>query len=241
MNKILLIIIMLLIAGGVVYWLNNQPTKIENTQYHPTITPTDFVSKVNNPYFTLKPGTKFTYENKTTEGLERIVVEVTNETKVVLGVTTMVVWDRAWLNDVLKEDTKDLYTQDKLGNVWYFGEAVDNYENGKLKDHAGAWEAGVDGAQPGVVMLADPKVGNSYRQEYYKGRAEDMGDIVALNKKITVPHGTFEGCLQTRDWSMVDASLNEYKYYCPDVGFIVMEESISGGQEKVELIGVSTQ
>ena len=120
-----------------------------------------------------------------------------------MGVTTLVVRDREWLNDQMAEDTRDWVAQDKDGNVWYFGEAVDNYEDGKLVDHDGSWEAGVDGALPGIVMLSNPKAGDTYRQEYYPGKAEDMGTVVAVGKKVTVPQGAFEDCVQIRDWSRI--------------------------------------
>ena len=245
-NKSIYIIIVLtsvLIIGAVLYKLQNQKTNIINnpnqqsSEYNVQIDPANFTSQINNKYFTLKPGAKFSYENKTIEGLERIEIVVTNDTKDVMDVKTIVVWDRVWLDDELIEDTRDWYAQDKDGNVWYFGEAVDNYENGKILDHKGAWEAGVNGAKPGIVMKGSPKVGDSYRQEFYKGEAEDMGDVVALDKKVSVPFGTFENCLQTRDWSTLDNTLNEYKYYCPDVGFVTMEESVSGS-EKIELVNV---
>ena len=138
---------------------------------------------ITNKYYPLKPGMKATYEKKTSKGIERIEIEVTGETKKVMGVTALVVRDREWLNDQLKEDTRDWVAQDKDGNVWYFGEAVDNYENGKLVNHDGSWEAGVDGAKPGIVMLNNPKVGDTYRQEYYPGKAEDMGTVVAVGKE----------------------------------------------------------
>ena len=236
------------IIGGVLNWYKSQRTSNQSntsetvtTEYNPTINPDDFVPHIDNKYFTLKPGTKFRYENKMDEEREQIEVEVTNETRQVMGVTATIVRDRVWLNNELVEDTRDWYAQDKEGNVWYFGEDVDNYENGKLKDHKGAWEAGIDGAKPGIIMPANPKPSYSYRQEYYQGKAEDMGDIVATDKKVTVAYGTFENCLQTRDWNKIDENANEYKYYCPDVGFAVLEESVSGGTEKVELISVTVQ
>ena len=241
-------LVLMSVIGGVFYFSQDQEARnkkfipgANNSEYSPEINPNNFVATVNNKYFTLKPGTKFTYENKTDEGLERIEVVVTDKIKLVMGINAAVVWDRAWLNGELIEDTKDWYAQDKKGNVWYLGESVDNYVQGKLDNHAGSWEAGVDDAKPGIIMLNNPQIGNSYRQEYYKGQAEDMGEIVALGIKITVPYGTFENCLQTRDWSALEKSQGEFKYYCPDVGLVVMEESVAGEQEKVELINVSSQ
>jgi hypothetical protein len=204
-------------------------------EYNPVINPDDFVPEINNKYFTLNPGTKFTYKNRA--GTERIEVTVTDETKKLMGVTTRGVRVTEWRNGALKEDTTDWYAQDKAGNVWYFGEAVNNYRDGKLVHQTGSWQAGVDGAKPGTIMRADPKVGDTYRQEYYKGHAEDMGTVVATDKKVTVPFGRFENCLQIRDSSPLESG-SEYKYYCPDIGFLALEEVVGFGPE-VELVSIS--
>jgi len=211
--------------GGALYWYTQNPAMGAKAEYHPPFDPKNFVSKVTNKYFALEPGSKFTYEKKTNKGMERTEVRVLSETKEILGVTTIVVSDRVWLNDKLKEDTRDWYAQDRDGNVWYFGEEVANYKDGKLVNYSGTWEAGVDGAKPGIMMLAQPKVGLTYQQEHAKGKAEDMGTIIAIGKQVKVPYGTFQGCVQIRDWSRIEKSANEYKYYCPGVGFVVLEES----------------
>lgn len=203
--------------------------------YTPIINPVDFVGEISNPFFTLTPGSVFTYENSTPEGLEVITVTVTHETKRIMGVTTTVVHDVSTVNGQLHEDTQDWYAQDRDGTVWYFGEAVDNYENGAIKDHAGSWEAGVNGAQPGIIMQAHPAVGQTYRQEYSKGIAEDLAEVVDLDQSVTVPTGTYTGCLQTRDSSAIEKSLIESKYYCPTVGFITLETDLAGGTDKVQL------
>jgi hypothetical protein len=134
--------------------------------YQPVIDPANFVSGIDNPYFPLAPGTTFTYEAKTADGLERDVVSVTHDTKVILDVTCTVVTDQSTVDGVIEEDTIDWYAQDKEGNVWYFGEFTTQFDNGVPVGHAGSWEAGVDGAQPGIVMLANPQPGQSYRQEF---------------------------------------------------------------------------
>jgi hypothetical protein len=214
-----------LILGGSFYWFTQNPSVGADIQFNPPFDPGNFAPQVTNKYFTLKPGTKFTYVKKTSKGTERTEIVVLAETKQIMGVTTTVVSDRVWLDDKLKEDTRDWYAQDREGNVWYFGEAVGNYKDGKLVDYAGTWEAGANGAKPGIVMPANPKVGLTYRQEHAKGKAEDMGTIIAVGKKVKVPYGTFDNCLQTRDWSRIEKTANEYKYYCPGVGFVVLEES----------------
>jgi hypothetical protein len=154
-----------------------------------------------------------------------------------MGVTTRAVRVREWRNGALREDTTEWYAQDKAGIVWYFGEAVNNYEDGKVIHHTGSWQAGVNGAKPGILMRADPKVGDSYRQEYYKEHAEAMGTVIATDRKITVPYGTFERCIQTKDTSPL-AVIAEYKYYCPGIAFMVREETFYGGE--ADLIGVSS-
>jgi hypothetical protein len=204
----------------------------------PTFDPCNFSNPqiVDNSYFSLTPGTTFTYQSETEEGTEKNIVIVTNETKEILGITTTVVWDRVWLDEELIEETFDWYAQDKEGNVWYMGEDSKEYENGKVVSTEGSWEAGVDGAKPGIIMEANPQVGDSYRQEYYPGHAEDAAKVVSLNETVTVPFGTFTDCLQTRDVNLLDPTLDEEdKYYCTNVGGVTLEVAIDSG-ERAELI-----
>jgi hypothetical protein len=211
------------------------PAAAASGDYNPVIHPDDFVPEINNKYFTLKPGTKFTYKNKA--GNERIEITVTDETKNLMGVTTRGVRVTEWRNDRLREDTTDWYAQDKAGNVWYFGEAVNNYRDGQLIHHMGSWQAGVDGAKPGIIMPANPKVGETYRQEYYPGQAEDMGTVIATDRKVTVPYGTLENCLQVQEFTRLEAG-REYNYYCPAIAFLALEELAGFGPE-AELVSVS--
>lgn len=152
-----------------------------------------------------------------------------------MGVNTVVVLDREYLNGELIEDTKDWFAQDKYGNVWYFGEDSKELVNGKVVSTEGSWEAGVDGAKPGIIMKGNPKVGDTYRQEYYKGEAEDMGEVVAFGVKVKVKYGSFSNCLQTKDRNPLEPGDDEYKYYCPEVGGVVYEVGIESG-EGVQLI-----
>jgi hypothetical protein len=220
-------------VGGGLYWVKRSSAALSG-EYNPAINPQDFVSEINNKYFTLKPGAKFTYRNAA--GTERIEHTVTNETKTLMGVTTRGLRVTEWLNGRLKEDTMDWYAQDKAGNVWYFGEAVNNYKDGKLIHHTGSWEAGLNGAKPGIIMPANPRVGETYRQEFHKGVAEDMGTIVATDQKVSVPFGTFENCLQIKDSSLLSTTI-EHKYYCPAVGYVALEKSGTGTvlEELVEI------
>jgi len=206
--------------------------------YNPLIDPADFVQSIDNQYFPMTPGTIFTYNGQGEAGVETIKMSVTSETKAVMGVTCAVISDSAWLEGELIEATFDWYAQDIDGNVWYFGEAVDNFENGVLVNHNGSWEGGVDGALPGIIMQADLQIGESYRQEYYAGKAEDMGEVASLDESLTVPYGSFQGCLKTRDWNPLEPDVEAHKYYAPGIGF-VLEVKCIGGPDRVELVDIS--
>ena len=205
--------------------------------YSPDINPADFTTNIDNKYFPLEPGTTFVYEGKTKEGTEHNEVTVTHDTRRIMGVECVVVRDKVFLNGGLIEDTFDWYTQDKKGNVWYFGEATKELQNGKVESTEGSWEAGVDGAKPGIIMQADPKVGETYRQEYYKGEAEDMAKVLSLDESATVPYGSFDHLLMTRDWNPLEPGVIEQKYYAPGIGN-VLEVGVKGTSERVELIGI---
>lgn len=207
-------------------------------EYNPAISPSNFVGAIDNRYFSLAKGDRFVYEAETEDGTERIEVYVTNETKTVMGVPVTVVWDRVWLNGDLIEDTRDWYAQDKEGNVWYFGEDTRELALGQVLTTEGSFEAGVDGAKPGVAMPANPKPGQTYRQEYYLGHAEDMVEVLALGESVSTPSGNFTGCLKTRDWTPLEPGVEENKYYCPQVGFAVLEVGLEDG-ERAELVEFS--
>jgi hypothetical protein len=195
---------------------------------------------IDNNYFPLVPGYVYTYQAETEDGIETIVVEVLDETRVVAGVECAVVRDRVYVDELLVEDTHDWFARDDDGNVWYMGEEVVNYEyddEGNLlgTDDEGAWEAGVDGALPGVVMWASPTPDAPYRQEYYEEEAEDMATVVATGVTVVLGDGTiFTDCLETLEWSPLEPFALEYKYYAPGVG--VVAEEAPGDDERVELV-----
>lgn len=212
------------------------PPESADVPYTVSIDPADFVAVIDNTYFPRIPGARYIYEGQTAEGLERIEIEVLAEPREVMGVPTTVVRDTVYLDGVLVEDTFDWFAQDGDGNVWYFGEEVANYENGVLADHDGSWEAGVDGALPGIVMYADPAthVGETFRQEYYAGEAEDMAKVLSTTEQITVPFGSFENVVQTEDWTPLEPGLREQKYYAPGVG-VIKEVNLTTGNDIVLL------
>jgi hypothetical protein len=197
----------------------------------------DFVGTVDNAYFPLKPGARYVYRGQTDEGEEVTDDTVTPDTKEILGVQAVVVHDVVALNGSKIEETFDWYAQDKDGNVWYFGEDSRQFENGVQTGTEGSWEAGVDGAKPGIIMLACPKVGNTYSQEFLAGVAEDVGRIASLSKPATVPYGSFPSCLKTLDSSVLDPGADEYKFYAKGVGLVLEVEKKSGARS--ELVSVS--
>jgi hypothetical protein len=189
---------------------------VEGAPYLVTVDPADFVAVVDNPYWPMIPGTTTIFEG---DG-ERIVVEVTDYTKVVMDVAVTVVRDRAYEDGRLIEDTFDWYAQDRWGNVWYLGEDTTEYDRGRPVSTAGSWEAGVDGALPGIVMLAEPQVGDVYRNEFYAGEAEDLAKVVELDGSIEVPAGAFIATLVTQDWTPLEPDQLERKTYAPGVGLV---------------------
>lgn len=205
--------------------------------YDPVIKPSDFSTTITNKYFSWHIGKKMTYMGTTTDGVKRIEIEIESATRTIMGVETLVYRDRVYLGKELTEDTKDYLAQDKEGNVWYFGEEVKNFEKGKFKDQHGSWIAGENGALPGIWIKAKNTVGDSYRQEYLKGQAEDMTDVVAINQTIKTKEGTYNDCIKMYDWTPLDVEAKEYKYYCPKVAGLVISEKIQTG-EKEELTNV---
>jgi hypothetical protein len=197
----------------------------------------NFVEGVHNPYFPLAPGTTLTYAGTSGGEREVVTIEVMQRTKEILGVRCVVVRDVVEVDGALAEFTLDWYAQDVDGNVWYFGERTAEYERGEVVSREGAWEAGADGALPGVIMPADPEVGLAYTQEHYAGEAEDKGKIVALGKQVAVPAGSFQDVLVTEDWTPLDPKVLERKYYASGVG-VVFEELVQGGNEALELVSV---
>jgi hypothetical protein len=204
--------------------------------YNPTINPAHFVGQITNPYLGFAPNRTFSYRKQTDEGVETTEVHVTTDTVQIMGVTCTVVRDREFLDEELIEDTFDWFAQDIHGNVWYFGEDTTEYQNGVPVSTFGSWKAGENGALPGVIMLAEPKVGKRYRQEYAVGVAEDWAQVKGLNAAVTVPYGVFTQCLRTKDWSALEHGNFEFKYYKAGVG-LVLEVDKEGGRNELISIG----
>ncbi len=195
-------------------------TNAVDRSYNPKIDPAKFTDKVTNPYFPLKPGTKWVYTGMKNGAPERVEVVVTNQTKTVLGVKCVVLSDIVTVNSTLAEKTTDWYAQDDKGDVWYFGEDTKEYVNGVVTSTQGTWEAGVDNAKAGVVMFAKPKPGGFYRQEYRPGIAEDKAKILTLTGTQKIPAGSFRNVVETRDIDPLNPDKVENKWYARGFGVI---------------------
>ena len=206
--------------------------------------PSNFVRKVDNKFFPLEPGTTFVYKGEEEGVPSRNTVEVTHDTKTILGIDTTVVHDRVFKGkgqkEYLAEDTFDWYAQAKDGTVCYFGEDTKELDkNGNVISTEGSWEAGVNDAKPGIIMEAHPKVGDTYQQEFAAGVAEDMAKVLSLDKSTCVPYGCFDHLLLTKEWTPLEPGVVEHKYYAKNIGF-VREVTVKGGKERSELVRITT-
>ena len=198
--------------------------------------PADFVERIDNPYLPMPPGTRWTYRETEPEGTrQRVDVSVTTRTREILGIAATVVHDKVTEHGELVENTFDWYAQDACGNVWYLGENTKEYEDGVVVSTAGSWEAGVDGAQAGVIMPADPQVGLTYRQEYLAGEAEDAAEILSIDEQAQVPFGHFRDAVLIKEFTRLHPRVLEYKLYARGVG-VVLAIAVSGGSDREELM-----
>jgi hypothetical protein len=198
-----------------------------------SLDPADFTTEITNPYWPMRPGSKWVYNETDAKGAEqRVEVTVTDQTrKIANGVTARVVHDVVSEDGKPVEVTDDWYAQDSQGNVWYLGEDTAEYENGKVVSREGSFEAGVDGAQPGIAVPANPEPGLSYRQEYLAGEAEDRAEVLALGEPVSVPFGEFTDTLKTEDVNPLDdPPAVENKFYARDVGPVLVL-GVSGSAE----------
>ncbi len=204
----------------------------------PTFDPTHFHGNpVDHAFFPLRPGAVYEYSATSPDGPETGRFEVTFDMKTILGVPVTVVRDRVWRGAVLIEDTFDWFAQDQDGNVWYLGEDSKSYdpETGAFVDTEGSWEAGVAGAQPGIIMLAEPEKGDTYAQEFAVGVAEDQARVTSTSAGASVPAGTYVGGIETLEWTPLEPGARERKVYARGVGLVLTE----GKKERVELVRVT--
>jgi hypothetical protein len=216
----------------------------------PVFNPDNFDDPQDNVYLPKDSiGYTYQYEAETEDGLIRNYIQFTSETKEIMGVTCTVVYDVEWIyvEDEGRwfklEETDDWHAWDNYGNFWYFGELTTEIEydddwNYITENHEGSWEAGVDDALPGIILLADPRPGVCVQQEYYEDEAEDMGKVLRLNATVSVELGDYEDCLVTKEWTPLEPGNVEHKYYAPDVGLVFIEE-LKEKTVEVELVDIS--
>jgi hypothetical protein len=205
------------------------------------ISPANFVRHVDNEYFPLRPGTTYYYAGEKDGIPTTNEVFVTHETKVIMGVTTTVVHDNAYEDGVLNEKTIDWYAQDKQGNVWYFGEdAKELAPDGTVVSTEGSWQAGVSGAQPGIVMKGEPRVGDRYNQEVAPGVAEDKAQVLRVDASKCAPYGCFDEVLVTKEWTPLHPGIVERKWYAEGIGMIA-GKMVKGGSEHTELVKITNE
>jgi hypothetical protein len=201
-----------------------------------TLSPSDFVARVDNPYFPLKPGSRWHYKGQKDGKRMTDDVKITHRTKTILGVATTVVHDVVRIHGKPREVTNDFYAQDRHGNVWYFGEATKELDrHGNTTSTEGSFKAGVDGARAGLYIPGHPKVGDAARQEFYKGHAEDHFKVLDRRARVSVPFGTTNNALRTKEWTPLEPGVVDNKFYVRGVG-IVREASVKGPVERLELV-----
>ena len=196
----------------------------------------DFSARVDNPWFPLAAGSTYVYRGVKDGQPSRDVMTVTHRIKTIDGVTCRVVEDRLYLSGYLEERTTEWYSQDKQGNVWYFGEdTAELARNGHVKNTSGSWRAGVDGAKPGLFMFAHPAVGKAAQQEFYRGQAQDQFKVLSLNTSVAVPYVSSTKAVLTREWTPLEPGVIDHKFYVRGIG-TVLEQTVKGGTERAALV-----
>ena len=225
------------VAAIAALWASNAVAAVATTSA-PVFDPNNFVAVIDNPYFPLPVGRTLVYSGVKDGQTQRDTVTVTNQTKVILGVTARVVSDIADHDGAILERTSDWYAQDKQGNVWYLGEDTVHFLPHGKADTSGSWEAGVNGAVPGIVMEANPQIPDAYRQELLAGQAEDTAWIVDRGTTLRVPYGKISNALTTLEATRLEPGAYDQKVYGPGIG-IVLEQSLSGANENAKLESVT--
>jgi hypothetical protein len=180
----------------------------------------DLLPTGTNAYITMQPGRVL----KLSSGRDTLTVTILPGTQEIDGVTTGILEERETKNGKLVEVSRNfLATDRKTGDVYYFGEDVDNYKNGKIVDHESAWRAGVGSARFGLMMPATPAVGQAFYQEIAPKVAKDRVEVVSTDASVKTPAGTFEHCVHLRETTPLEHDVS-HKYYAPGIGIIKDDE-----------------
>lgn len=203
--------------------------------YTPDIKPENFSAEITNKYVQLPIGKRLTYQATIEEGRETIETEVLPDTKTIMGIETRIYLERILLNQVLVQETEKYLAQDTSGDVWYFGESVNNYVEGVVDNQDGSWLAGENEAQPGIWIQANPVVAVSFKQKFLHDVVEDTSEVVSISERVETPYKTYTECVQTFDTTPLDPLAVEHKYYCPEVGALVLAVNLETGKRSVLL------
>jgi hypothetical protein len=207
-------------------------TRIEPLEVRRMMSAGAWSDTIDNPYMPLIPGMTWVYRGVSNGEQEKVRTVVLSQTKQIQGVTVTIVLDRVFIDGELQEKTYDWYAQDSAGNVWYFGEDTRELENGKVVSTEGSWQAGVNGAAPGIIMQAHPTAGDTYHQEFATGVAEDQAKVLGLHERAKTRFGTFNDCLKTKEFTPLEPDAIEQKYYVAGIGF-VRSQTVRGPENEV--------
>lgn len=217
---------------------SSSPIHLPQGSERVTLDPGDFVATVDHPFWPMRPGNVWIYRKTGADGtVLRVKMTVTGGTKRILGIEATAVHEKVTTDGDLVADTIDWYAQDTAGTLWFLGENAMGYKNGEVVSTSGSWEAGVDRAQPGIILPAEPQEGMTYRKEYYAGKAEDKAEVVSLDEKVDVRAGSFEGVLLTKQFSALNPGVVEQTFYARGLGPVLVVR-VSGGKSRKELISI---
>ena len=245
MRRALLALAIVFLAASTAALGGGRPTVVQDSAEAATLPlggepvqldPAQFTARIDHPYWPMRPGSRWKYRQTGEDGdRRRIEVTVTNRTRTIMGIQARIVHDVVTENGEVTEDTYDWYAQDAHGNVWYLGEDTREVEDGKVTSREGSWQAGVDGAQPGILLPARPSPGMVYRQEYNGTVAQDTAAVLSLHQRAKVPSGLFDHVLITKEFTPLEPRLLKHDFYALGVG-PVLSLTVSGGSEREELL-----
>lgn len=240
-SRLLPSLIGLAVAGAVVAVL--VLTVFKKSGYDPHLIPQEFVEGISNPHFPHKIGQVLNYTVSEGGNLSSLSVTSTANSKMVMGVLCLGAHERGRgiTAEGRTEDTWRWYAQDRDGNVWYFARETKKYDF-EVVTEDWSWRAGTNGAKPGRVMVGRPQeyVNKEYQLDYVPGVSMTRAVVLGTNETVTVPFGTFSGCLKVKVFSDLETGNVEFMYFAPGTG-LVLSEGLPKGGRRQELVGISNE